>query len=680
MGKSPDFAGWVTKNDIRCADGVIIRHGAFEVNDGTTVPLVWQHDYNTPSNVIGSILLHSAQEGVYGEAFLNATQRGKDAKELVRHGDITAMSIGAKGIRKEGDDVVHGEIYEVSLVLRGANPGAVIEHVMQHSAYGDYEDQERGVIYTGLEDSIILHSDNEGVNNSMTIGDVLGSLTPDQLAVAEVLIEDGVDGLSQEGLEILETFSDDQVLALESVLESIEDDIDSLDEDEDYQEEEDEDEPSEEQYEISQSYNLFGGDTLKHNAFVDNNDNDHLTHSDLNTIVNTAVLNHASSLSKTLLANGVTQGVSLQHGLANIDILFPNTTAQRGVQVYNPNALNVEKMMGAFGKSPMSRVKNIYADITEEEARARGYIKGNEKMDSIEKIFFRETTPHTVIRRTKIDRDDIIDIQENGIDVVAFMQETQRVKFMEEVVRAAILGDGRSTRLSDGTRNPDKIDEEHVRPIMTDDDLYTIKVTAASWATVVDDVLLQRAAYGGSGRPSLIINPFDLAKLKIIKDKNGRYLYAPSTDNNQVPSDANIAAYFGCSEVIEYRAMPQGRFLIGNLGDYIFGASRGGQVATFNQFDIDFNQEKYLMEARLSGAIQAPKAFIAVTVTDAASVSEVSLDFNTTGVKQHPTWLNDSAKLENQKPGAKYASAESDKATVEAADEAAKQKALKPGG
>lgn len=674
--QKPDFSGWVTRNDIRCSDGVIIRQDAFKNNDRTVVPLVWQHDHKSPSNILGSILLQNRDEGVYGLGFLNRTQRALDAKELLVHGDITAMSIGAKGIQKNGSDVTHGEIYEVSLVLKGANPGALIEHVLQHSIYGEYEDEDRGVIYTGLEDEIILHAEEiEGEDNSMnTVGDVLSTLTPEQRAVVEVMIEDGVDGLSEEGLEILETLDDDQVVAVDYLLTSVEegdydeDQSDSSDDEEYFEDEEGED--------LEQSDNIFGGDTLKKNIFVSGYDDDYLTHADLDTIVGMAITSNASSLAKTLIANGLDEGVSIEHGLTNIDILFPNTTTKRGIQVYNPNALNVEKMMSRFGKSPMSRIKNIYADITEDEARARGYIKGNQKMDSIESLFFRETTPHTIVRRTKIDRDDIIDIQENGIDVVAFLQEVQRSKFQEEIVRAAILSDGRPNRLpTTGEKNPDKIDENHVRPIVKDDDLYTIKVTASSWETVVDETLPHLAAYQGSGNPSLIINPFDLAKLKTLKDKNGRYLYAPSMDNNQVPGNANIAAYFGCSEVIEYRPMPQGQFLIGNLGDYVFGASRGGQVATFEQFDLDFNQQKYLMEARLSGAIQTPKSFIFVTVTDKAVINEDSIKFQKTGVKQHPSWLNDSTPLENQKPGAKYASKPSNAEAITSADEEAKNTA-----
>ena len=330
---------------------------------------------------------------------------------------------------------------------------------------------------------------------------------------------------------------------------------------------------------------------------------------------------------------------SVQHGLVGMEVLFPNTQTANDINVYNPGALNIDKIMGQFGKSPLPRVKNIFANLTEEDARARGYIKGNQTLNSIEEVFFRETTPGSVIRRESIDHDDLIDLKDGGFAAVNFIQQVQNAKFKEEIVRAAFLSDGRPLTLKDGKRNPDKISERHVRPIISDHPLYVINVTAASFETVVDEVV-QKAipAYQGSGKPCLYINPFDLAKLKTLKDKNGRYLYAPSMDNNQVPGNANIAAYFMCDEVVEYRAMPIGTMIIGNLVDYQFGMSVNGQIANFESFDIDFMQHKYLMSARLSGAIRTPKSFIVVKVTDKGSEDLSALDFDPTGLKAKPTW------------------------------------------
>ena len=657
--KKFDFAGYVTKNDIQCSDGVTIRHTAFAKNDGTTVPLVWQHDYSSPSNTLGFVELQHMDDGVWGEAYLNRTQKAIDAKELITHGDVNSFSIGARGIQKNGQDVVDGEIYEVSLVLRGANPGAKIEHVLQHSAYGDHYDEDQGIIYTGQELELLFHSDDDEEEDiedmSLTVGEVLETLTPEQEAVIEIALTEGVDNLTEEGLAILGTLTEDQSEAVLAVADAMEEyDDEEFDEGEDV--EEDNSGPEEviegDEEEIEHSFKFGGDDILKHNTFYGGGDN-YLTHSDINTVVEAAVEGKASSLAATLHANGMAS-IDLKHGLAGIDILFPQTQNQRGIQIYNPAALNVEKIMGMFYKTPMSRIKNIFADLTEETARARGYIKGNQKIDSIEALFFRETTPGTVLRRTKIDRDDIIDIKDNGIDIIPFLQKVQYGKLQEEIVRAAFFGDGRPLTLPDGTKNPDKISELHIRPIAKDDELFVIKATAEYWNEAVDTVIKTFPAYQGYGKPSLFINPFDLAKLQILKDANGRYLYAPSMDTNKVPTPESIAAYFRCSEVVEYREMPIGTIIIGNLNDYAFGMSKNGQIATFEQFDIDFNQEKYLIECRLSGAIQTFKSFITLTVTNPEASNEEMLEFSTAGVKQHPTWLVNSDSEE--KPGTNYTS------------------------
>lgn len=679
--KNYDFAGYVTKNNIQCSDGVVIQQNAFAKNNGTKVPLVWNHKYDSASNVIGHILLHNNSEGVYGYGYLNDTEHGRDAKELIKHGDIWAMSIGAHRIQKSGNIVTHGEIYEVSLVLKGANKGALIEHRMMHSALDgeDTIDESKAIIYTGLEDAILQHSDKEGETNmNETVGDVIGSLNDDQVEVVVKGFDNGFEGLSEEDEEVLETLTDEQVEAIGAVIseaESLgeeaydddydydydEDDYDDADYDDSYDSDADDSGEGAEGGDASVAHNAFYENEgeffeMKHNAFQQVEDIEFT--SAVNELIHSAIESRASSLAGYLIDNGLDyeDAVSIQHGIQNIDVLFPESTLQKGVQIYNPAARNVEKIMGMFGKSPMSRIKNIYADITDDEARARGYIKGNQKLESIEKVFYRETTPHTVTRKTRIDRDDIIDIEENGIDVVAFMKETQRIKLLEELVRAAFMGDGRPSRIS-GNRNPEHIDEEHVRPILTDDDLYTIKVQTATWETAVDDVQTIYPAYQGSGEPTLFINPFDLAKIKILKDKDGHYLYNATGDVNRIPTDNAIAAYFGCKEVIPYYQLPQGTFVIGNLGDYTFGTSKGGQVATFEQFDMDFNQQKYLTEVRLSGAIQAPKSFIAVKVTNPAknTVGEEALKFGKTGVKDTPGFVTDSS-AEGTVPGPKYAS------------------------
>lgn len=669
-----DFAGYVTKNDIKCSDGVIIQQNAFKGNDGMKVPLVWNHNYNSVSNVIGHMMLHNNSEGVYGYGYLNNTEHGQDAKELIKHGDLWAMSIGAHRIQKNGNFVIHGEIYEVSLVLKGANRGALIEHKLTHSDDGsDSFDESSGIIYTGLKDTILQHKDQGEQTMSKTVGDVLDTLNDDQAEIVLLGLKHGFDALTKEDDEVLETLTDDQVQAISAVISeagSIED-AEAEDEADGYADgyadtESDSEGASEG---ASVAHNAFEeGEEyyMKHNAFQSYDQYNSFYADDVDTLIQSAIDSRASSLAGVLIDNGIgaEQGITLQHGIQNIDVLFPETKLQKGIQVYNPVGRNVEKMLAGFSKSPMSRIKNIYADITEDEARARGYIKGNQKLESIERVFYRETTPHTVIRKTRMDRDDIIDIEENGIDIIEFKKATQRAKLQEELVRAAFLGDGRKA-IVDGQKNPEHIDPEHVRPILTDDDLYTIKVTSANWKSVVDDVQMFLPVYQGSGSPSLFINPFDLAKLKTLKTAGGSYLYGGSSDANRIPTNDQIAAYFGCTEVIDYYPLPQGTLVIGNLSDYVFGTSKGGEVATFEQFDIDFNQQKYLTEVRISGAIQSPKSFIAVSVTDvqANTAGETALKFSTTGLKDAPTFTVDSAK-DGTKPGPKYASTDSGSKTT----------------
>ena len=654
-----DFAGYVTKNDIQCSDGVIIQQNAFKGNDGMKVPLVWNHNYNSISNVIGHILLHNNSEGVYGYGYLNDTEHGQDAKELIKHGDLWAMSIGAHRIQKNGNFVTHGEIYEVSLVLKGANRGALIEHKLTHSDDGsDSFDESSGIIYTGLENTILQHKDQGENNMSKTVGDVLDTLNDDQTEVVLQGLKHGFESLSDEDDEVLETLTDDQVHAVAAVISEAGSIEDAEADAESYGEGDEGGDGA------SVAHNIFeeGEDYfMKHNAFQSYDQYNSFYEDDVDTIIQSAIDGRASSLAGVFIDNGIgaEQGITLQHGIQNIDVLFPETKLQKGIQVYNPVGRNVEKMLAGFSKSPMSRIKNIYADITEDEARARGYIKGNQKLESIERVFYRETTPHTVIRKTRMDRDDIIDIEENGIDIIQFKKATQLAKLQEELVRAAFLGDGRAAFVG-GQKNPEHIDPEHVRPIVTDDDLYTIKVTSANWKSVVDDVQMILPVYQGSGSPSLFINPFDLAKLKTLKNANGSYLYGGSADANRIPTNDQIAAYFGCTEVVDYYPLPQGQFVIGNLSDYVFGTSKGGQVATFEQFDIDFNQQKYLTEVRVSGAIQTPKSFIVVNVTDKAenTAGKEALKFKTTGLKDSPSFTVDSAK-DGTKPGPKYASTDS---------------------
>ena len=659
MRNKADFAGWVTKNDIQCTDGVTIRHDAFLQNDGAQVPIVWQHDYSSPSNVLGYMILQHRDQGVYGYGYLNDTEHAQDMRVLLKHGDVNAMSIGARGIRKNGNDVVHGEIYEVSLVLKGANPGALIEHVMIHSAYGTEEyESDRATIHTGITQELI-HSDTddelEGKKEghmSRTYEELLKDLSDEELQILFAGVLADVDAALAEDED--EAEGEDEKTQNELEVNGLDENVETVEgsDGDDTSEDTDGDGESSESGDTVAHSIFEGEEVLKHNQFQGTTPA--VTEAELDTLLQSAIQGNATSFAGVLRANDILGEDSLQHGLVGMETLFPQPATNGGINVYNPGSLNIDKIMGQFGKSPLPRVKNMFANLTEDEARARGYIKGNQTLDSIEEVYFRETTPGSVQRRETIDHDDLIDLQDGGFAAVNFIQQVQMAKFKEEIVKAAFLSDGRPLTLSDGKRNPEKISEKHIRPIIKDDPLFVIKVEATSFETAVDEVIGKAfPAYQGSGKPCLYINPFDLAKLKTLKDKNGRYLYAPSMDNNQVPGNANIAAYFMCDEVVEYRAMPQGTFIIGNLVDYQFGMSKNGEIATFDSFDIDFMQHKYLMHARMSGAIRTPKSFIVVTVTNKAAVEETATNFDSTGLKTKPTWTVQTDPTEFKGVGAK---------------------------
>ena len=659
MRNKADFAGWVTKNDIQCTDGVTIRHDAFLQNDGAQVPIVWQHDYSSPSNVLGYMILQHRDQGVYGYGYLNDTEHAQDMRVLLKHGDVNAMSIGARGIRKNGNDVVHGEIYEVSLVLKGANPGALIEHVMIHSAYGTEEyESDRATIHTGITQELIhsdtddeLEGEKEG-HMSRTYEELLKDLSDEELQILFAGVLADVDAALAEDED--EAEGEDEKTQNELEVNGLDENVETVEgsDGDDTSEDTDGDGESSESGDTVAHSIFEGEEVLKHNQFQGTTPA--VTEAELDTLLQSAIQGNATSFAGVLRANDILGEDSLQHGLVGMETLFPQPATNGGINVYNPGSLNIDKIMGQFGKSPLPRVKNMFANLTEDEARARGYIKGNQTLDSIEEVYFRETTPGSVQRRETIDHDDLIDLQDGGFAAVNFIQQVQMAKFKEEIVKAAFLSDGRPLTLSDGKRNPEKISEKHIRPIIKDDPLFVIKVEATSFETAVDDVIGKAfPAYQGSGKPCLYINPFDLAKLKTLKDKNGRYLYAPSMDNNQVPGNANIAAYFMCDEVVEYRTMPQGTFIIGNLVDYQFGMSKNGDIATFDSFDIDFMQHKYLMHARMSGAIRTPKSFIVVTVTNKAAVEETATNFDSTGLKTKPTWTVQTDPTEFKGVGAK---------------------------
>lgn len=586
-----DFAGWVTKNDLLCSDGVVIKHNAFAGNDGAKVPLVWEHVHDDPTNVLGHVILHNRDKGVYGYGYFNGTDQAQHAKNLIEHGDISSMSIAANKIQKQGQDVVHGNIFEVSLVLAGANPGALIEPLMAHGQ----ESNEEAIIHTGN----LLHAadDVEGMDtNKGTQIDptVLDNLTPEQQEAIGKLLA------AAESSAALDNLTDDQQAAVEAMLENAYDEADNQPapkpQPQPNQNSDNKPTPPANNNQNPDDKKKKGDDTMKHNVFNGKDEEEKtLTHSQLNELVSSAI-NEKSTLKDAML----------EHSITNIETLFPEVhdTNMPPAFVRQSNT-NADAIVNAAGKSPFSRVRSRFANLTEDEARARGYIKGKEKKEQVFGMLKRETFPQTVYKKQKLDRDDIVDITD--FDVVSWINQEMKFMLTEEIARAVLVGDGRDSS------SDDKIQEDHIRPIVSDADFFTMKATAKDTGLgLLEAVTKSMAEYQGSGTPSMYINPLTLAAIKLTVDGQGRFLYG----NGGFPTDQNIAAMFNVKQVVATSYVPQNAVLIVNLSDYQLGSTKGGEVTTFDDFDIDFNQYKYLIETRLSGALVQPHSALYVTVTN----------------------------------------------------------------
>lgn len=570
MTKKYDFAGWVTKNDIRCSDGVTIKHDAFRDNDGQKVPLVWNHDYNSPNNVLGHVLLQNDSTGVYGYGFFNDTDEAENAKELVKHGDISSMSIGARQLKRSGSDITHGMIYEVSLVLAGANPGAMIESVMQHSANGD---EEKATIYPGTlihsSDDIKEPSDKgEDKVKDQTIGDVIDTLTEEQKEAVFALVGMAVD---------------------ESGNTDVKDE-------------------------------KGAGESMKQNAFnkQEEGSQEETLHHGANDVLKTAMDNKVSSL-RDMFSNSDT----LTHGINSIEMLFPeaaqSTNGNTPILYKDPNT-GYKEILNAVTKSPFSRVRTLVADLTEDEARAKGYIKGNMKKEEFFSLIKRVTGPTTIYKKQKLDRDDIIDITD--FNVVTFMNSEMRIMLEEEVARAILVGDGRAID------SEDKINEQNIRPVISDNEFFTIHKSYTAADKFEEAIILAMSEYRGSGLPTMYIDPTLLASIKLLKGTDGRYL------SGSVPTDAELATRYGLGSIKPTTFMVGKGALVVNLRDYTLGASKGGQITNFDDFDIDFNQYKYLIETRLSGSLTLPKSAIHFNPTTAASGADDAKGGLTFGKRQ----------------------------------------------
>ena len=569
-----DFSGWATRNNVRCSDGRTILKDAFKHNDGQIVPLVWNHDHNDPLNVLGHALLENRDEGVYAYCTFNDTDAGRNAKALVEHGDVTALSIYANQLKQQGPNVLHGAIREVSLVLAGANPGAFIDSIIRHGEESD----EEAIIYTG-EELVLEHSQNTIVNDK-NLDEVKDNFTPPS-GNKERTVQDVFDTLNEEQKTV--------VYAL------IGQALDDSNQNENNEKE--------------------GNDNMKHNVFdQDQKEKENvLTHADMETIISEG--KRYGSLKDSFLAH------TAQYGIDQIDFLFPdakNVTNQP--DFIKRDDSYVQKVLRGVHHTPFSRIKSTHANITADEARAKGYIKGHLKKEEVFTLLKRTTTPTTIYKKQKMDRDDIIDITD--FDVVAYIKAEMRMMLDEEIARAILVGDGRSTS------SDDKIPETNIRPIAKDEDLYTIKapVVVAKDATedaiakaFIRTVIKSRKEYKGSGSPTLFTTEDMLTNCLLLEDNNGRIIY-DSVDKLattlRVKEIVPVEVMEGVTRTVTSKTLKLMAILV-NLNDYYVGADKGGAINMFDDFDIDYNQEKYLIETRISGALVKPYSAIAFELDQA---------------------------------------------------------------
>ena len=579
-----DFSGWATKNDLKCTDGRVIRRDAFKDDDGKRVPLVWNHQHNDPFNVLGHADLKNREDGVYAYCKFNEdTQQGRNAKLLVEHGDVNALSICANQLKERGSDVLHGIIREVSLVLAGANPGATIVNVMEHSD----ESGETAIICTN-EKLVLEHADNGS-----------SDITKEDEPVAEEKTEKTVAELMQSGMAKLDQDEKDAFYAvIGAALEQGSSEMeqsDDLDENSTTDEEE---------------------DTVRHNTFDAATDSkktdDALMHAE---ILNESLKDgkRYGSLKESIKDH------ALQHGIDDIELLFPDPKAQGQQPVMVTRDMDwVDTVMNGVHHVPFARIKSIYADLTEDEARAKGYIKGKYKKEQVFGLLKRTTQPTTVYKKQKFDRDDLIDAE---FDIIPMIRREMRMMLNEELARAFLFGDGRPSS------SDDKINEQSIRPVWTDEEFFTINQVFQKEASddsskiarkFIEACIRARKNYKGSGQPVMFTTEDILTDMLLMTDSTGRDLY---TDEAQLARKLRVSRIVTVPvmEGLTRQVTGQNRHLyalILNLNDYNVGADRGGQVNTFDDFDIDYNAQKYLIETRCSGSLMKPYSAIAVEMQD----------------------------------------------------------------
>lgn len=572
-----DFSGWATRNNLKCSDGRVIMRDAFKNDDGKKRPLVWMHQHNDPTNVLGHAILENREEGVYAYCTFNDTEQGRNAKQLVEHGDVTALSIFANQLQQKGPNVVHGAIREVSLVLAGANPGAYIESVIKH----DDGDDEEGVIYTG-EEIVLYHEDQD--DNSMSHADEGG-----EVKKTETKTESEKDSDEETVADVFNTLTEKQKTVVYAMIGQALEDSGSAESEDDTKDDTSKEDDEE----------------MKHNVFdqTDTQKQENtLSHDAMQTIINDA--KRFGSMKESVLQHADT------YGIQQIDWLFPDAKNQNmPPEFIKRDTTWVQKVMSGVHHTPFSRIKSMFADITEDDARAKGYMKGKLKKEEVFSLLKRTTSPTTVYKKQKMDRDDIIDITD--FDVVSWLKSEMRMMLDEELARAYLIGDGRLAS------SDDKINEQNIRPIMKDDELFTIQAeVAVSSSATADDVaktfirtaIKTRKDYKGSGNPVLFTTEDMLTDLLLLEDAIGHTLY----------DEASLARKLRVREIITVPVMEgvkgkNGGDLLGiivNLQDYNVGADKGGAINMFDDFDIDYNQQKYLIETRCSGALTKPYSAI----------------------------------------------------------------------
>ena len=585
-----DFQGYASKAGLLCSDGVTIVPGAFQHQDKSTVPLVWQHSHDKPENVLGHAVLENREDGTYAYCFFNKSAAASHAKELLEHGDIKMMSIWANELTKRSKRVIHGMIREVSLVMAGANPGAVIESVSIRHSDGEVEDREdEGIIYTGLEFEVkhaVSDDDNDDSDDSddddVSVEEVYESLSPVQKDVVHWMIGEAI----QEASASVEHGATN---------------------------------------ENSNTNTEQGTPTVTHNVFEKPKDKQG----------NAAVLSHDAM--QQIVANAKKPGETfmsslknwaeehLEHGITDVETLFPDAVAIDGAvpEWYKRDTEWVSPFLSAIRKSPFARIKSRWADLTFDEARAKGYIKGNLKKEQFFKVSQRITTPKTVYKKQKLDRDDILDVDD--FDLVAWLKPEMRFMLEEELARAALIGDGREVD------DEDKIDEEHIRPILGDDDFYTTTVfTSVDFSSAanlradlldtINNLILNRFRYKGSGTPNAYMSELWIGRFLTIRNA--------TTYERMFKSLSDLATEMRVASIIPVEVMsdvPDVVAILVNPRDYVFGAVRGGQITNFEDFDIDYNQQKYLTETRLCGALTKPKSALVLRAPGASATLVVPI-------------------------------------------------------